>query len=86
MRRLRKLQRRLMLFALQMLQFKHTLRISYNQMREEEKLAQSEAAKKMGISQSQYQRDLWEVHVKLTEALASGKAIRICSANTENIK
>lgn len=52
-----------------------TLRLRYT-----EGLSQVEAAKKMGISQSQYQRDLWRAHEKVTEALISGKAIRICEA------
>jgi predicted DNA-binding protein (UPF0251 family) len=42
-----------------------------------ERLKQEDAAKKMGISQSQYQRDLWEAHAKITDALMSGKAIHI---------
>lgn len=42
-----------------------------------EEMTQAEAAKKMGISQSQYQRDLWRAHQKITEALISGKAIHI---------
>ena len=44
-----------------------------------EKLDQHEAAKKMGISQSQYQRDFVKVLEKITEALIDGKAILIQS-------
>lgn len=50
------------------------LRLRYS-----ENMRQSDAAKQMGISQSQYQRDLWESHRKITEALIGGKAIRIIS-------
>lgn len=42
-----------------------------------EKLGQEEASKKMGISQSQYQRDLTFALEKITEALISGNAINI---------
>lgn len=49
-----------------------TLRLRYL-----ENLNQTEAAEKMGISQSQYQRDLWSVHKKITDALINGKAIRL---------
>ena len=42
-----------------------------------ENKTQDEAAKQMGISQSQYQRDLWEANKKITEALLEGRAIRI---------
>lgn len=49
-----------------------TLRLRYV-----EDLSQSEAAKKMGISQSQYQRDLVNTLEKITDALISGKAINI---------
>ncbi len=42
-----------------------------------EEMTQAEAAKKMGISQSQYQRDLWKAHQKITRALISGEAIHI---------
>lgn len=44
-----------------------------------ENMRQSNAAKQMGISQSQYQRDLWASHRKITEALIEGKSIRIFS-------
>ena len=42
-----------------------------------EGMKQEDAAKKMGISQSQYQRDLWDAHKKVTDALISGKAIHV---------
>lgn len=42
-----------------------------------ENKTQAEAAKQMGISQSQYQRDLWEANRKVTEALINGSAIRL---------
>ena len=42
-----------------------------------EKIDQEKSAKKMGISQSQYQRDLSEVLMKITKALIEGKAINI---------
>ncbi len=41
------------------------------------KIDQEKSAKKMGISQSQYQRDLSEVLMKITKALIEGKAINI---------
>lgn len=49
-----------------------TLRLKYI-----EKLTQEDAATKMGISQSQYQRDISKILEKLTEALIEGKAIHI---------
>ena len=49
-----------------------TLRLRYV-----ENLSQNEAAKKMGISQSQYQRDLVNTLRKITNALISGCAINI---------
>lgn len=49
-----------------------TLRLRYL-----EKIDQDEAAKLMGISQSQYQRDLSSVLEKLTKALIEGYAIKI---------
>jgi uncharacterized protein len=49
-----------------------TLRLRYVQ-----NLSQNEAAKKMGISQSQYQRDLVNTLKKITNALISGEAINI---------
>lgn len=49
-----------------------TLRLRYK-----EGETQADAAKKMNISQSQYQRDLWAAHKKITDALVSGKAIKI---------
>ena len=42
-----------------------------------EKIDQEQAAEKMGISQSQYQRDLAEVLEKITRALIEGYAINI---------
>jgi len=42
-----------------------------------EKKGQNDAAKKMGISQSQYQRDMVSVLEKLTKALIEGYAIKI---------
>lgn len=53
-----------------------TLRLRYVQ-----NLSQNEAAKKMGISQSQYQRDLVETLKKITNALISGDAINIPDSN-----
>jgi len=41
------------------------------------KMDQVDAAKKMGISQSQYQRDLTSVLEKITKALIEGYAINI---------
>jgi predicted DNA-binding protein (UPF0251 family) len=49
-----------------------TLRLRYM-----EKLDQATSAKKMGISQSQYQRDISEVLESITEALVNGYAIGI---------
>lgn len=49
-----------------------TLRLRYM-----EGLSQNEAADKMDISQSQYQRDLLSVHKKITDALINGKAIKV---------
>ena len=49
-----------------------TLRLRYI-----EKLDQVAAAQKMGISQSQYQRDLYKVLESITEALVNGYAIGI---------
>ena len=42
-----------------------------------EKIDQDEASKMMGISQSQYQRDLTSVMEKITKALIEGYAINI---------
>ncbi len=42
-----------------------------------EKLNQEQAAKQMGISQSQYQRDLAGALEKITHALTQGKAIHL---------
>ena len=53
-----------------------TLRLRYVQ-----NLSQNEAAKKMGISQSQYQRDLVNTLKKITNALISGDAINIPDSN-----
>lgn len=49
-----------------------TLRLRYI-----EKIDQENAAKKMGISQSQYQRDLSSVLEKISKALIQGNAISI---------
>lgn len=49
-----------------------TLRLRYM-----EHIDQEQAAKMMGISQSQYQRDLTSVMQKITEALINGYAISI---------
>jgi len=49
-----------------------TLRLRYI-----EKIDQQEAAKRMGISQSQYQRDLSVVLEKISIALIQGNAISI---------
>jgi predicted DNA-binding protein (UPF0251 family) len=49
-----------------------TLRLRYV-----ENLSQEDAAEKMGISQSQYQRDLVNTLTKITNALISGEAINI---------
>ena len=49
-----------------------TLRLRYV-----ENFSQHEAAKKMGISQSQYQRDLVNTLKKITNALISGGAINL---------
>jgi len=49
-----------------------TLRLRYI-----EHIDQEKAAKMMGISQSQYQRDLTSVMEKITEALTYGYAISI---------
>ena len=46
-----------------------------------ENLSQIDAAKKMGISQSQYQRDLVNVLRKITKALIAGYAINIPAKN-----
>jgi predicted DNA-binding protein (UPF0251 family) len=46
-----------------------------------EKLDQGESAKRMGISQSQYQRDFVKVMGKITEALIDWKAILIENRN-----
>lgn len=42
-----------------------------------ENLSQTDAAEKMGISQSQYQRDLVSTLKKITKALVNGDAIHI---------
>lgn len=49
-----------------------TLRLRYM-----EKMDQDEAATKMGISQSQYQRDITMVMEKITNAFINGMAINI---------
>ncbi|MBN1617724.1 DUF134 domain-containing protein [Candidatus Dojkabacteria bacterium] len=53
-----------------------TLRLRYI-----EKEEQNEASKKMGISQSQYQRDLSAALEKITKALIEGYAINIRKSN-----
>ena len=40
-------------------------------------LKQEEAARKLGISQSQYQRDYVRVLKKITDAFVNGKAIKL---------
>jgi len=57
-----------------------TLRLRYL-----EKIDQDEASKKMGISQSQYQRDLSLVLAKITEALIEGKALNIRKTTTSKV-
>lgn len=42
-----------------------------------ERMKQIEAAELMGISQSQYQRDMYEALTKIVDALIEGKAIQI---------
>lgn len=49
-----------------------TLRLRYVK-----KMGQEEAAKQMGISQSQYQRDITEALEKITVALTEGYAIKV---------
>lgn len=49
-----------------------TLRLRYVQ-----NFSQHESARKMGISQSQYQRDLVNTLKKITKALISGDAINL---------
>ena len=49
-----------------------TLRLRYI-----EKLDQDESAERMGISQSQYQRDVTLAMEKITKALIDGNAIKI---------
>jgi len=53
-----------------------TLRLRYVQ-----NLSQNQAAKKMGISQSQYQRDLVNTLKKITNALISGDSINLPDSN-----
>ncbi len=53
-----------------------TLRLRYI-----EKIDQEKAAQMMGISQSQYQRDLSIVLEKISRALIEGHAIRIQKSN-----
>jgi len=50
-----------------------------------EKLDQDEAAEKMGISQSQYQRDITSALEKITRALINGEAINIKKTNQAKI-
>ena len=54
-----------------------TLRLRYI-----EKMKQDDAAKKMGISQSQYQRDIVEAMSKIVRAFISGDAIKIDDRST----
>lgn len=49
-----------------------------------EGLEQTEAAKKMKTSQSTYQRILSSAYKKITEALVSGKAIKISTVKTDS--
>ena len=49
-----------------------TLRLRYL-----EKMDQTQAAKSMEISQSQYQRDITDTLSKITDAMVNGKALRI---------
>jgi predicted DNA-binding protein (UPF0251 family) len=46
-------------------------------LRYQERLTQEQAANKMGISQSQYQRDYQSLMEKLTDAFINCKAIKI---------
>jgi predicted DNA-binding protein (UPF0251 family) len=46
-------------------------------LRYKEKLSQQDAATKMGISQSQYQRDLVSVLEKITDAFIEGKGLKV---------
>ena len=55
-----------------------TLRLRYIK-----KLDQHESAKKMGISQSQYQRDITKAFKKITRALIEGLAIKIEKGDAE---
>jgi len=55
-----------------------TLRLRYI-----EKLDQESASKKMGISQSQYQRDLSTVLEKISKALIEGNAISVGTNSQE---
>ncbi|NLZ24219.1 DUF134 domain-containing protein [Candidatus Dojkabacteria bacterium] len=55
-----------------------TLRLRYIEKRE-----QTEAAKQMGISQSQYQRDLSSVLEKISRALIEGYAISVSKRYSE---
>ena len=55
-----------------------TLRLRYI-----ENLDQQSAAEKMGISQSQYQRDISAVLEKITRALIEGNAISISKKKPE---
>lgn len=48
-----------------------------------EELEQTEAAKKMGISQSTFQRILSSAHKKMSEALIYGKALKIIKRTQE---
>jgi predicted DNA-binding protein (UPF0251 family) len=55
-----------------------TLRLRYLK-----KIDQHEAAKQMGVSQSQYQRDITKALEKITKALIEGKALLICRPDSQ---
>jgi len=48
-----------------------------------EKKDQIDAAKSMGISQSQYQRDITNTLSRITDAMVNGKAVRISGSGKE---
>jgi len=49
-----------------------TLRLRYL-----ENKSQTVAAEEMGLSQSQYQRDMWEANRKIVDAIVNQKGIKI---------
>lgn len=51
-----------------------------------EKVDQADAASRMGISQSQYQRDLTSVLEKITKALIEGLAINIIKTDSSKVQ